>query len=54
MLGSAGAYASSSEKILKILCSLVCFEVYFNQIVYLKNSLKTNIFLYKTYFLYET
>ena len=31
MLGSSGAYASSSEKILKMWCSLVCFEVYFDQ-----------------------
>ena len=34
MLGSAEAYASSHEKILKTWCSLVCFEVYFDQIVY--------------------
>ena len=34
MLGSSGAYASSPEKFLKMWCSLVCFEVYFDQIVY--------------------
>ena len=34
ILGSSGAYASSPEKILKMWCSLVCFEVYFDQIVY--------------------
>ena len=34
MLGSSGAYVSSSEKILKMWCSLVCIEVYFDQIVY--------------------
>ena len=34
MLGSSGAYASSPEQILKMWCRLVCFEVYFNQIVY--------------------
>ena len=35
MLGSSGrGYASSPEKILKIWCSLVRFEVYFDQIVY--------------------
>ena len=31
MLGSSGAYASTHEKILKMWCSLVCFEVYFGQ-----------------------
>ena len=31
MLGSSGAYASTPEKILKMWCSLVCFEVYFGQ-----------------------
>ena len=36
MLGSLGAYASSTEKILKILSNLVRFEVYFDQIVYWK------------------
>ena len=55
MLGSPGAYASSPENILKMWCSLVRFEVYFDQIAcVLKNSLKINIFLYKTYFLYKT
>ena len=44
MLGSSGAYTSSPEKILKTWCSLVCFEVYFDQIVYEINSLKINIF----------
>ena len=34
MLGSSRAYASSPEKILKMWCSLVCFEVCFDQIVY--------------------
>ena len=34
MLGSSGPYASSPEKILKVWCSLVRFEVYFDQIVY--------------------
>ena len=52
MLGSSGAYASSPEKILKMWCSLVHFEVYFDQGCVLKNSLKINIFLYKTYFFY--
>ena len=36
MLRSLGAYASSIEKILKMWCSLVCFEIYFDQIVYSK------------------
>ena len=36
MLESSGAYASSPEKFLKMWCSLVCFEVYFDQIVYWK------------------
>ena len=31
LLGSSGAHASSPEKILKMWCSLVCFEVYFDQ-----------------------
>ena len=31
MLGRSGAYASSPENILKMWCSLVCFEVYFDQ-----------------------
>ena len=34
MLGSSGAYASFPEKILKMWCSLVRFEVCFDQIVY--------------------
>ena len=34
MLESSGAYANSPEKILKMWCSLVRFEVYFDQIVY--------------------
>ena len=34
MLGSSGAYSRSPEKILKMCCSLVCCEVYFDQIVY--------------------
>ena len=34
MLGRSGAYASSREKILKMWCSLVRLEVYFDQIVY--------------------
>ena len=34
MLGGSRAYASSPEKNLKILCSLVRFEVYFDQFVY--------------------
>ena len=33
MRGSSGAYASSPGKILKVWCSLVRFEVYFDQIV---------------------
>ena len=32
--GVQGHYASSPEKILKMWCSLVRFEVYFDQIVY--------------------
>ena len=36
MLGSSGAYASSTEKILEMWCSLVRFEVYFDQIVHWK------------------
>ena len=36
MLGSSGAYDSSPEKFLKVWCSLVRFEVYFDQIVYWK------------------
>ena len=47
MLGSSGAYASCTEKILKMWCSLVRFGVYFDQIVSLKKSLKIDIFLYK-------
>ena len=50
MLGSSGAYASFPEKILKMWCNLVRFEVYFDQIVYWKNPPKNDIFLYKTYF----
>ena len=34
MLGSSVAYASSPEKILKMWCRLVCFEVYFDQVMY--------------------
>ena len=34
MLGSSGAYVNSPEKILKMWCSLVRFEVYSDQIVY--------------------
>ena len=34
ILGSSGTYASSPEKILKMWCSLVRFEVNFDQIVY--------------------
>ena len=34
MLESSGADASSPDKILKMWCSLVRFEVYFDQIVY--------------------
>ena len=33
MPGGSGAYASSSEKNMKLWCSLVCFGVYFDQIV---------------------
>ena len=32
--GVQGTYSSSPEKFLKMWCSLVCFEVYFDEIVY--------------------
>ena len=42
---------------MKILCSLVRFEVYFDQMnekKLIEKFPKNNIFLYKTYFLYKT
>ena len=55
MLVSSGAYASSPEKILKMImwCSFVCFEVYFDQMC-IEKFPKNYIFLYETYFLYKT
>ena len=46
MLGSSAEYASCPEKILKVWCVLVYILIR----LCLENSLKINIFLYKTYF----
>ena len=50
MLGGSRAYASSHEKILKIWCNFCAFWCIIRSDCVLTNSLKSNIYLYKTYF----
>ena len=50
MLGSSGAYASFPENILKMWCSLVCFEVYFDQMCIEKFPKKWTYFYIKHIF----